>query len=360
MNSLVNYGSSDSEEEITDEEEVYSSSNKIENGKIEDFDIAKPSALKLPEPSNQRGISKNLIEEDDEFLQKKAVPSVAPPKKKEKVKITIPRMSDFKDDDDEKKMTKTIPANKKAGLLSMLPRPSNSFAPAPRPSARKPTENKTSSPQSTVSSAPTDLPKKVGFIPYSLMSHKPKTADTKKSTLKADSDNDEDDDEQVGSFFTFGSKDDEHSLPTVSDAEVRALVEKESARLEERKRQHEGTNIEEELQYQQSDSNQYLQQQNIDEEAMRALMGGNKAKRSKVDNIQIIDLSAAEVMPNRDEWLRKTLAGETSYVPTGHISEKVKVFNIFQLKQLLKLFIILGPECISETKTSNFLFVDAS
>lgn len=363
MLSLVNYGASDSEDDITDEEE--DDTPKVQLGEAQpDDDIddlilqTKSSTIKLPKPSTSSKI--NILEEEDEFLHKKEEPSVAPPKKG-KVKIMIPRLSDFKDDDDDKGETKIQPANRKTGLLSMLPRPSRSFAPAPKPSTSSSVEQllpKVSKPATESPGQSSDAPKKVGLIPYSLMSHKPKASEEKKAAKKKDEDSDDDDEEPTGSFFTFASQDDESALPHVSEDEVQALVAKQTERMEQRKRQAEES--ETPFDPYENEAQDYQQpEQSIDEEAMRHLLGGNKAKRSRTDNIQIIDLSAAEVMPNRDEWVRKTLAGETSYIPTGQIVEKV---NHPQFNCVIRIitFDVSGTECIGEEKASNQLLIDAS
>jgi proline-rich protein PRCC len=287
---------------------------------------------------NQRS---RIEEEDDEFLHKKAVPSLAPPKR-EKVKIMIPRLSDFKEEDDEK-IVKIQPANRKTGLLSMLPKPSNSFAPASKPAPAPPSKK----PQETVTSAASEQPKKVGLIPYALMSHNPKT-ENQKAKKKKDQDSDEDDDEPTGSFFSFASQDED--LPKVSEDEVKAMVAKESARMEQRKRLNEG--IEEpavELEDQGSSQQQQFHE-GVDEAAMKALLGGNKAKRLRYDNIQIIDLSAKEVLPDREEWMRKSLAGETSYIPTGNIMEKVKFEeNRWKLWKFMEVS-FQGPNALAKRK----------
>lgn len=324
MLSIVNYGSSDSENEISDEElevaQIHRHTTQEEN---DDF-LQKPSTINLPQPSAH---STNIEEEDDEFLRKKEIPKAPPPPTKAKVKIMIPRLSDFRDeDDDDAKQTKILPSNKKTGLLDMLPKPSLSFGPSPKPQSVTVQQKAVHQIQIQSQETPSEAPKKVGLIPYALMSHKPKTSDTKKP-MKDESD-DDDHDETVGSFFTFTSNDDE--LPKVNEEEVKALVEKEAARMEQRKRQNEESEQSQLVEDQMDDYDQYEhRQQNIDEEAMKALLGGNKAKRSKIDNIQFIDLSAAEVMPDKGEWLRKSLAGETSYQPTGHISEKVRTLTIY-------------------------------
>lgn len=316
MLSLANYGSSGSESDNSENEgEVAPVKGwNTQNGELI---LEAPSTIHLPKVSIRK---LNIKEEDDEFLQKKEVPRSVPPKK-EKVRIMIPRMSEFKDDEDDEKKPKVLPANRKKGLLSMLPKPSIGFATAPRQqiAAATTTKEPAKKSQSRREETSVEQPKKIGFIPYALMSHsrKPEVASDRHGK-----ESDDDDDEVAGgSFFTFASKDDD--LPVIDD-QMTALVEKEVSRMEQRKRHIEGLDVEDQFE-EPAEFPQHNQQQHqgIDEEAMKALLGGNKAKRSKLDG-QIIDLSAAEVMPNRDEWLRKTLAGETSYQPTGNIQEKVR------------------------------------
>lgn len=365
MLSLVNYGGSDSEDEISDEEEnavaVQFNGNKRDE-EIEDLITqTKSSTIQLPKPSSTT-LKTSIAEEEDEFLHKREVPTVVPPKR-EKVKIMIPRLSDFKDDEDDKKSeTKIQPANRKTGLLSMLPRPSCSFAPAPRPSTtalpiQQPKVHEKSATE--ISNLSSEAPKKVGFIPYTLMSHKPKTSEEKNPSKKPKEEDSDDDDEPTGSFFSFASQEDDSALPHVSQDEVQALVAKQTEKMEQRKRQAEETVTS--AQYQEEVVEYQQQEQNIDEEAMRQLLGGNRAKRSRTDNIQIIDLSAAEVMPNRDEWVRKTLAGETSYMATGKINEKVKVLINGKLSFFVKKIIFyLGIKFFGEEKASNLFLINAS
>lgn len=352
MLSLVNYGSSDSENEITDEEEEHPTVNSKQNGKnLQDeanFDeIVSTNKIKLPEAT--RKTFQVIEEDDDEFLHKKEVPEVRPPpppapKVKQKVKIMIPKLSDFKDDENDEEFSyKKIPTGpKKTGLLGMLPKPghSHSIGPAPKPQPSKTPATSTSTnakeaPQvipspSTSTSNDLQQPKKIGLIPYALMDHK-KTSDSKKELAKKKSDEIDSDDEEGESlsFFTFSSKDDD--LPQVNESEIKLLIEKEAKRLEQRKRQNEGLEeLDSDLQQQQQDYAQYIQQPiDVDKEAISALVGGNKAKRSKFEDIKIVDLSANDVLPDREEWIRKTLAGETGYIPTGQIDEKVSEFFIF-------------------------------
>lgn len=300
MLSLVDYETSNSENESGDE------GGEQHNQHHLSWNLPPPSVKKL-----------EVAEENDEFSMKRAIPTAVLPKKN-KVKIMIPRLSDLRSDDleDEKEIAKRIPtAAKKSGLLSLLPKPTSCIPPTSKPHSLKTIE---AQPKIDRMIQPNVLAaKKVGLVPYVLMSHN-------KSVEKAQAQkrDDSDDEDISGGYFTFDSKIDE--LPKVSDDEVRALLAEESKRLELRKRHcDESTMNSSDIPSGQAELQQQKDLQNFDADAIKALMGGNKAKRSRVEDIQIIDLSASEVLPNRDEWLRKTLAGETSYIATGNIVEKV-------------------------------------
>ncbi|XP_070506350.1 proline-rich protein PRCC [Chironomus tepperi] len=351
MLSLVNYGASDSEDNISDEEEVVIASKVQQNGNNKNLEdntedtedlndaLESTSIINLPQPVKTR--SNQIIEEDDdEFLHKKEVPEIAPPPPapkavKQKVKITIPKLSDFKDEEDEKDLGPKYPtaSNRKTGLLNLLPKPAHSSAPINKPSIPVPSKppqvvqknvSQDIKPQTSISdssSNPQDSKKKIGFIPYALMDHKKTADESKKSSKKKSQDSDDSDEEAGSSFFSFNTKDED--LPKVSEDEIKAMINKEANRLEERKKQAEQS---EEIQYEEQDySQQYYQEQqqsSIDEDAMKALVGGSKAKRLKLNDIQIVDLSDRDVLPDKEEWSRKNLAGETSYLATGRIDDK--------------------------------------
>lgn len=317
MLSLVNYGSSDSENEITDEEDPSEVPIVKENDtKQTEQDLLKSSlSLLLPEPAKRLHTAVQLIEEDDEFLHKKALPTAAPPKK-EKVKIFISKLAEFKEDEDDKKVAKLPSAtNRKTGLISILPKPSTSYFPASSLTAASAAPSVASTAASArENSAAEPAKKKVGMIPYALMAHN-KASALKKAQQEKNVSSDSDDDEP-STFFTFASKDDD-DLPYVNEEEIKALV----ASKMNKKRHVEEHEIAEPTKTEEHDLQQ-SQYTEIDEEAMKALLGGNKAKRSKIDDIQIIDLSAEQVMPSKNEWLRRSLAGETSFIPTGNLVEK--------------------------------------
>lgn len=368
MLSIVNYGSSDSEDNISDEEEVVVASKVHQNGNnkeivdyLQDTEelnnaLESTSIIKLPQPINQIRTNQVIEEDDDEFLHKKEVPEIVPPPKiKQKVKITIPKLSDFKDEEDDKDIGPKYPtaSNKKPGLLNLLPKPTHGSAAVNKPSLPVPlkppqivqkTISKDIKAQTSIDSSSNSQvsTKKIGFIPYALMDHK-KTVDENKKSSKRKSQDSDDSDEEVGSsFFSFDSKDED--LPKVSEDEIKAMINKETNRMEERKKQAEQP---EEMQFEEQDySQQYHQEQqqpSIDEEAMKALVGGSKAKRSKLNDIQILDLSDRDVLPDKEEWTRKNLAGETSYLATGRIDEKVWqknyiVYNHFYYMNVLLLY----------------------
>ena len=156
MLSLVNYGASDSEDDITDEEEVVVIPKVHQNGKNKEIEDLKDtedtedlndamestSIINLPQPINQTRSNQIIEEDDDEFLHKKEVPEIAPPKIKQKVKITIPKLSDFKDEEDDKDVGSKYPtaSNRKTGLLNMLPKPAHSLGPVFKPSIPVPSK----------------------------------------------------------------------------------------------------------------------------------------------------------------------------------------------------------------------------
>lgn len=328
MMSLVNYGNSGSEDEITDEEDneiVIKSQNNNIILEVDDLelDLSKSKIHNsLPRPISKTNSFFAVEEADDEFLLKKAIPTVLPDvKKKEKIKISFPSMSSFKEVEEEKKIKTPTAPNKVSGLLGLLPKPNSLMFLKHKPSTIVPvTVTKTST-----ASKP-EIMKSVGLIPYSVMNKSKAAAldEKKKKTLKTkDEDNNSSDEEAPTSFFSFSTG--EEDLPKVSENEINDMVAKQTARMENLKKQ--GEEQETYIDESQEPSGSQQQEPEFDEQAMQALLGGNRAKRMKTDNIQFIDLSAKD-LTDRDEWLRKTIRGETEYQPTGNISEKVRYYLI--------------------------------
>ncbi|CAO1380703.1 unnamed protein product [Diamesa serratosioi] len=322
MLSLVNYGNSGSEDEITDEEdaEIVIKPQNIKNIlEIDDLELDLSTSKihnSLPRPISKTINILAVEEADDEFLLKKAIPTVLPDsKKKDKVKISFPSLSSFKEFEEEKKIKTPTAQNKVSGLLGMLPKPNSLLFLKPKKTTSVPV-TKTST--STVSKP--EIMKSVGLIPYSVMNkNKVAAVDEKKKKIQKtnDDDNNSSDDEAPTSFFSFSTGEDD--LPKVSENEINDMVAKQTARMENLKKQ--GEEQETYIEETPEPSGSQQQEPEFDQQAMQALLGGNRAKRMKTDNIQFIDLSAKD-LTDRDEWLRKTIRGETEYQPTGNISEK--------------------------------------
>lgn len=208
MNALVAYDNSDDDSNISDSDE-------------EAAVVSRPAIMILPKLPNVQ--KPEIIEEEqDEFLLLKVPENLKP--KKEKIKITFPSLSEFKDDEkdelvkDKSFLKNPTAANRNCGLLGMLPKPKTS-APqvklsnlvAAASSSTHTTENKTAS---------------LKMIPDSVINrHKPPpkipAMKAKPSVTKEDSD---DDDEAGVSFFNFGSED---KLPEVKQSEIDSMVLKQ-------------------------------------------------------------------------------------------------------------------------------------
>lgn len=319
--SLVAYGNSsddDSDEYDSTEEkqETKPSTSTFNVSSAVTSLVAEPSvsstlSLKLPTPKNHT--SDSLIEEDDEFLHKKAVPTLEPPPKPVKrttVQITIPALQ--KQQEPAKLSKRIIGAqpNKPAGLLNLLPKPS--FGNFGKKSSADPGSVKVDP------SVASKSKESNGFIPHSVSK---KAATSKKPIKKIPANDDENsasDSSDNDDFFSFHT---ETKLPEVSQEEINAMVAKKTADmktatstyLQSMKRQNEddgGDNVED-----------VSEQSRIDEEALTALCGAKRAKRGEGPSV-VIDLSHDEVLPNRDEWLRTQLTSTTEYQPRGMVDEE--------------------------------------
>lgn len=329
MMSLVAYESSDegsdSDASMENEKIEPKAAKTVENGNSEEFqDLPEKTPelhAKLPAPKSSSRLTEIVEEEDDEFLHKKA-PAIAIPKniiKKGPVKITIPSLSDFKEEKRDSKIP-TVQPNKGSSLLNMLPRPKiGSITVVPE---KQQQSISSEPPKPSISSA--NVTKKSNpLIPYALMNKNREETQKnpqkkKKSQKQEESDSDEDEGAVGGSFFSFGG---DEKLPEISQNEINSMVAKKAAKMEEFMRK---VNKEDEVEQEPEMDTAYQAgtSSDIDRTAFQALLGESKAKRTKLDEIQFVDLSAQEVMPDRDEWLRKTLRGETQFIPTGNFVEK--------------------------------------
>lgn len=124
---LVNYDYS-SDSEADDNEDTEKVSSATENGKVElisgvnksvedDVEVSSTSTLfsHLPE-------TKSVFQDEQEDKIEDFIPKSKPIKEKQKVRITIPSLSQFKDDEhDTPREKKFKPSTKSCGLISLLP-----------------------------------------------------------------------------------------------------------------------------------------------------------------------------------------------------------------------------------------------
>lgn len=272
-----------------------------------------PLTLKfnLPQPNQLNVVG--VEEEEDEFLKKKAVPSidlVKPAPKKGPVRIMLPSLSSFKDDEPASgsgmigAMQKTKISG---GLLSMLPKPKSEMI-------------------FTSTKNPDELKKQNPFIPYSITNKAKAKGDakpTKKSQksgnigLIANYSDSEEDEAEGDDFFSLNS---EEKLPEISESEINAMVAKKVAKLAANAAKYDApTEVPleepEEINPTTFDTQRVSQ---IDSETLQQLCGTG-AKRKRQENINIVDISHDQVMPSRDDWMRTALTQSTEYQPRGSL-----------------------------------------
>lgn len=312
--------------------------------------FAKPTFIALPTPKVVE-TQAHIEEVDDEFLHKKSYREIIekPNKnydvKKLPVKITVPSLKNFLDVDKEiadkakNKCTFSHTKSRSSGLLSILPKAKSEQNFAKVASTPK-GDNKTENTNNTVK------PAKPAFIPDSVKHRRPATntedVDRLKPTAKkfgnqtcktptesnksADSDESGDEDNTaIGDFFSFNSIE---TLPEVSAKEINALVAKKAAKIVEtttnylKATESKNANEVEQMQIDQQElelsGKRYHQDQQLNSEALQALVGGStKRRRLQQSDIQVIDINSSHVMPNKEEWMRTALASSTTYQPTG-------------------------------------------
>ncbi|XP_041975134.1 proline-rich protein PRCC [Aricia agestis] len=253
--------------------------------------------FQLPQPTSGKI---TIVEEDDEFLHKKATPSTAP---KPKPKITIPSLSDFKDVEDFVSTAKPKTTNgKKSGLLSMLPQPKNGFS-----------SSSTSLIPNSVKQKPQTSAKKKVPLPSPKVAAKP-------STLIEYSD--ESDDEVQNDFFSINKPVEALPDDIPLDVEDKRNSQKDSNTaprgIESYFKKEEIMNEIPEENYipfssEQMETNNVAESSNevaLTEEAILKLCG-SRGKR-KHEEIQIIDINQQEVLNDAREMLLKGLMDDTS------------------------------------------------
>lgn len=301
--------------------------------------------LCLPQPKqSQRYV---IEEKDDEFLRKKVEPSLVEKPTaslqakrangRQPVKITIPSLAEFKDDEFKKdRPFAAIGPNpsKPCGLLDVLPPPK--FVAL----ASKISDSNNTSTNDTIKTKT----KTTSLIPHTVSNRLKQnaaataTVTTKSKSNKVDgrkvkessalglsytnSDDSDNDDNNSGDFFSLNNDD---KLPEVSASEINAMVTKKAAQMaqfsknlqtQEQSESSSTSNIEYDTDLSKTVKVYSNQQDQID---IEALVGARAAKRARKDDIQFIDISQDEVKLNQDEWLRNHLQSETEYQPRGHL-----------------------------------------
>lgn len=289
--------------------------------------------LNLPAPKKSHVL---VEEDDDEFLHKKVAPSLVekptklkPETVRKPVRITIPSLSEFADDDMPKKKSTSIgpSASKPSGLLGMLPPPKCN---AMFTKSKEKSDSSSTSTASTSTAKPS-VTKTTSLVPHTVANKmkqaaaksksNPATAvSNKKGSLglnynnSDDSDNDEE--ESGGDFFSLNT---EVKLPDVSASEINAMVAKKATQMAEFSKNLNETeqNTMEIDEYAEQATSSY--QPDHEEINMEALIGARAAKRSKKEDIQFIDISQNQITSD-EAWRRNQLQGETQYQPTGRLA----------------------------------------
>lgn len=356
MMSLVAYAASSSDEENSDNESVRTESNNDNTSNISSIHKSKPIELepesdedsftselssieppststtstqfKLNLPAPSISSIETIIENDDEFLRKKAVPTQLPPppiknkmiaKKREKVKIIIPALSEYDDEKFKGNIVTVAPqpltsgAGKSSSLLNLLPKPKiEQFSTG---NAKRSTTTTSMIPHSVAKKQSSEI---VATSSTSATSTKPHTKSLPNIIPQsADSDDDDDDDED---FFSLNTNADLpeanlqkinelviNKMTSISNAMKHKVVEEESAN------DHLSSNVEE--------TNEPITSK-MDQKTMEALCGSSAKRSRKYEDVNIIDISDDQVLPNRDEWLRQQLTSKTEYQPKGLVDEE--------------------------------------
>ncbi|KAL7732051.1 hypothetical protein ACLKA6_015813 [Drosophila palustris] len=329
---------------------------------------------KLPMPRAAPAAGRPLIEEvDDEFLHKKAgreaLEKPPPAVLKTKVKISIPSLREFADVDKEKaekllqgRQTQVQP-KKGSSLLSMLPQAKSErvFVKVSEPVSVKADDSSLPAPKlNSNAPRPTATP---AFVPDTVKlrraahntegvdrikqqpSKQPEKTPKPAAPLVGVSDSEEDEDEDhAGDFFSLNS---EQQLPEVSSNEISALVAKRAAKMVEASNKYlaeesEREAAEAEAAEQQSEelrlAQKRYQEEQLNTEAMDALVGKNaKRRRKEAKEMQVIDISGSQVMPDRDEWMRTALASATTFQPTGVLTDEEPVAGTRRKHQITYL-----------------------
>ncbi|XP_059613122.1 uncharacterized protein LOC132259487 [Phlebotomus argentipes] len=248
----------------------------------------------LPAPTKDR--QKQILEEDDdEFLRIKATPTQNPPPKRGPVRISIPSLSQFKDLKDAEAECKEKIQQKSRGsdLLSLLP---------------KPLSETLFQPTKTTADG---VKKRNSLVPDSVINRQAKQK-AQKATKAQEIEDDSDGSDTGDDFFRLNTNEE---LPEVSKNEITVLVAKKAAQIAATSSKFEQQSQIEEREV--SPDEIPVEDALIDDTAYEKLCGGSKrAKRARLDEINVVDIRSTDVMPTQEEWMRHALANSTE-MPTA-------------------------------------------
>ncbi|CAK1544386.1 unnamed protein product [Leptosia nina] len=255
----------------------------------------------LPLPSKQKIV---INEDDDEFLHKKEKITKVNAEIKPKSRITVPSLDDFKDVKGTLTNVKSkAPAEKKSGLLSILPQPKHN----------QNNSTKKLIPQSVINKPAAAVKKKDLYSPT--------IKQTKKEIKSLITDySDDSDDEIQNDFFSINKPielppDDTNSDINITNTEI---SKKEPRTLESYFKKDEPVVIEKDqsmdLQFVESNTNSersiQIEENILDEEAILKLCG-TRGKRKR-EEIQIVDINQQDVLKGAREMLLKGLMDDTT------------------------------------------------
>lgn len=274
----------------------------------DDDDESSPVCSKLPAPKHHTAPSllqnSVVLPKDSKIKGKKGI-----------VKILIPSLSDFPDEDEPKAKKKIQPSAKGSGLFALLPPPK----------------------QATVKEAnrtlvPNVLTRKPAPIPP-IKKTLPRSANQSLKRKQPDSDPESDGENDALDFFSLNKEDKLPDIPAVAIESIATTsseyqdptvsYQQNSSCADYQYQQYE--QHAEESSLPQADSGQdFIQFEGsgdlqLDDEALAKLCGRRGRKR---EEIQIVDVSGDSIMPDQREWLTKQLTEEQP-----RSSGKSKIFS---------------------------------
>lgn len=321
---LVDYESSDEESEIADEKsekviqvqscEKQMTCEPVNSGTENKSDTNGSIFLSLPKPKSTRSFLTDDNKLSNLLLNKKSISDKNSKLDKDVIKISVPPLSDFNDEEDRPVSKKPKVNDKNVGLFSILPPPKNAAAN---------NVNKTFIPNSV-----SQIKKTISVNSKYFKKTKP---------VESEKDENDDDDIPVGTSFFGSSLTEQNKTGNLENVKESSIYEKFPVTNSEGPAQiiqccenvsqqtydvnstqnADGSSAISEYDSQPVDDtgvqNNPLE---LDEKALQILCGGKKKRQQMPMNI--IDLSGEEIMPDSKEWLLKQLTEERKVRSHSH------------------------------------------